>query len=321
MPPRLSPDLHDHPVHQADPTGAPYILGRWHKDQVSAKGYSFEAKIALKTMFNAPHEGQKFIVYCRPRSGSTLLVQLLSQVPQIRCDGEVLHHSVLAPSRFLSRLASRTPDRTYGAKIVSYQLLEVQRTPDQQAFLDGLAEDGFLFVHLKRNTFDQALSLCIAQKIQKYHYKTDETGTVRSRELTVDPDLFLKQVAWNALMLDFENRQMANLPHITVDHDTELAQSELHQSCVDRVCSALNVATAPVEATLKQARKMTRVANMDALIDIAVANGFADEVDASLQVPQRPSSARISIATQLAHHRGARPAKPAPRLPVPEPLS
>ena len=43
-------DLSAHPVHAIPPVGDPYVLGRWHRDRVSARGYLLEARVALKAL-------------------------------------------------------------------------------------------------------------------------------------------------------------------------------------------------------------------------------------------------------------------------------
>jgi hypothetical protein len=154
--------LQSHPVHAIAPVGDPYVLGLWHKDRASWRGYAYEARVAAKALLRQG-DPAKFLMLGRPRSGTTLLYRLLRQVPGLHCDGEVLHHAVLAPRAFLNRLAAIKQARAWGGKLLSYQMFEVQRIRDHAGFLEGLVEDGFLLIHIRRDTYAQCLSLSTAQ--------------------------------------------------------------------------------------------------------------------------------------------------------------
>lgn len=256
--------LRAHPVHALPPVGDPYVLGRWHKDRASWKGYAFEARVHAKGLLGR-HDLRKFLMVGRPRSGTTLLARLLNQVQGVHCDGEVLHHAVLAPRAFLNRLASIKPARAYGAKLISYQMFEVQKIAEPPRFFQDLIADGFTLVHLRRETFAQSLSLSVAQSLQHYHIKS--SGPVAERRVEIDPQAFLRQVEWNRLMLDYEDQLFAALPHIRVEYEADLRGADSHQATVDRICAALGLPASPVTADLQKTGDRTVVENKPALFD------------------------------------------------------
>lgn len=255
-------DLAAHPVHGMAPVGDPYVLGRWHHDRLTWKGYAFETRVFLKSLIRR-NDTQRFLMLGRPRSGTTLLQRLLNQVPAIHCDGEVLHHAVLDPRGFLNRLAGIKTSRAWGCKLLSYQMLEVQRIPDPRGFLEGLREDGFRLIHVRRNSYDQALSLSVAQAGGEYHLGKGSDAPVR--HLSLDPAGFVDQLRWNLAMLDYETRLLADLPHLVVDYDTDLKDRTRHQSTVDRICAWLGLASGPVAADLARTADRRRIDNLDAL--------------------------------------------------------
>lgn len=269
------PRLHDHPVHAIPPVGDPYRLGLWHKDRASLRGYAFEARVHLKALAGR-HDPAKFLMLGRPRSGTTLLYRLLRQVPGLHCDGEVLHHAVLAPRAFLNGLASIKRARAWGAKLITYQMFEVQRIPDHAAFLEGLVADGFHLIHIRRGTYAQCLSLSTAQTVQEYHVRSDRADAAETRQIRLDPALFLRQVTWNRAMLDYEEALLAPLPHLVVDYDADLARPESHQPTIDRICAALGLPSGPVRADLERVAGRTVITNLAEVHDALRAAGHGD---------------------------------------------
>jgi hypothetical protein len=274
-----SPDrlrLHDHAVHGIPPVGDPYRFGLWHKDRAALSGYAFEARVHLKALLGRNHP-DKFLMLGRPRSGTTLLYRLLRQVPGLHCDGEVLHHAVLAPRLFLNRLASIKQARAWGAKLITYQMFEVQRIPDHAAFLEGLVADGFHLIHIRRGTYAQCLSLSTAQAVQQYHIRADAGGAdTPARQITLDPTLFLRQITWNRAMLDYETALLAPLPHLVVDYEADLARPDCHQPTVDRICATLGLPPGPVRADLERVAGRTVITNLAEIHATLRAAGHGD---------------------------------------------
>jgi len=232
------------------PVGDPYVLGRWHKDRISCQGYVREARARLKAMLRPAPAETKFLVIGRARSGTTLLVRLLNQVPAIRCDGETLHYAVLNPRRFLNDLAAGAGAPAYGCKLLSYQLLEVHPRLTPARFLDELTEDGFKLLHISRSSFHQSISLSVAQTTRQYTRSGGQA--VAPTRVTLDVEAFIHQLRWNEALLAYERTLLANRPHIKVDYDSDLHSPDRQQATIDRLCEALGVAQAPVSAPTKR---------------------------------------------------------------------
>jgi LPS sulfotransferase NodH len=224
-----------------------------------------EARVWTKSLLR--HDAPKpFVIYGRPRSGTTLLVHLLDQIPGVRCDGELLHDLLLSPSGFLRRLPLRagTGVRAYGVKVLSYQLMEVQRVRRPLAFFDRLGRNGYDVIHLTRNSSDQTLSLMKAQESGLYF--TDKgTG---ARTLRLDPGRFLDLLRWNERMLDYERTVISHLEHYELCYDRDLKDPSRHQQTVDALCARLGVPSADVSVTMRRTggeRGFQKVENMDEL--------------------------------------------------------
>lgn len=269
----MTQDLSSHPVHDITPLGDPYVFGRWHKDRVSTKGYRMEARVAVKSALAGRTPDRCFLMLARPRSGTTLLYRLLDQVRGLRCDGEVLHHAVFSPRGVLASLARNSHAQVYGAKLLSYQMLEVQRLRPAP-FFTALHRDGMRLIHVQRNTFAQSISLSTAHHTRKYHSRTGEEG--QRTDITLDPDLFVRMVRWNLAMLDYEKQLLAPFPHLVVQYDRDLKESSCHQPTIDRICAWLGHPSSPVSADLSRMGARMVVTNRDALRKRLEQDGLAE---------------------------------------------
>lgn len=266
-------DLAAHALHTTPPVGKPYVLGRWHHNRASLSGYAFEARVWAKSILvhNSP---RKFLMVGRPRSGTTLLGNLLEQVEGLYCDGEMLHHAVLAPRAFLNRLAGIKRAQVYGSKLLTYQILEVQKIADVPGFFEGLLADGYTLIHVRRATFAQSLSLSVAQAGSGYHVR-DGVADER-RQVSIDPERFARQLRHNREALAWEDRLFSELPHLVVQYEDDLRRVERHQPTVDRLCAALGIASSPVRAQLSRVSERREVTNLDILRAVAVKEGCLD---------------------------------------------
>jgi len=259
------------PAVGSEPRGDIYGRIGVHPDRFKLRSLPMEARVLAKSLFG---QGQPkpFVIYGRPRSGTTVLVRLLDQVPQVQCDGELLHFFLLNPVGFLSRLPKRVqPDvAAYGVKLISFHLTEIQRIRRPLAFFDKLAARDYAVLHLTRNTWDQTLSLA---KAHKSSYYKNRPGGKPAQTLRLEPARFLELLRWNDAMLAYENRVMAHVPHLPVTFENDLSSAELHQPAIDRICTYLGTTSAPVKA------KSPRTGGKDGLL--AVEN--LDEVAAYVQ--------------------------------------
>ncbi len=259
-------ELAKDPVIASEPREDIYGRLKIHPDRLNLRNLPMEARVLAKS-WTRNDQPKPFLIYGRPRSGTTLLVRLLDQVPQIRCDGELLHYFLIDPIGFLRRLPRRAgPDlRAYGIKVISYHLMEVQRIHRPLAFFDKIAALDYAVLHLTRDTWEQTLSLAKAQATAVYFSSTDSSR----QAFSIDPDRFLGLLRWNEKMLAYEHKVMAHVPHIHVHYNTDLSTSDVHQPTINRICNHLGVTSGPVTAQFKRTGGkdgLHTVDNMSALI-------------------------------------------------------
>ena len=255
-----------HPVVGTEPRRAVFGRLKIHRDRLKLRRLRLEAKVLAQSWVR--HDKPKpFVIYGRPRSGTTLLVRLLGQVPGIRCDEELLHFFLLSPTAFVRRLPRRAGAefKAYGFKLISYHLMDIQRIRRPLAFFDQITDAGYSVIHLTRNTWDQTLSLAKAQNSGVYFDNSDSAVT----SLRLDPERFEDLLRWNEGMLDYETSVMAHVPHLEIVYDRDLENAANHQGTIDRICTHLGVSPAQVAAKMKRtggSKGSQTVENMDEIV-------------------------------------------------------
>lgn len=245
-----------------------------HPHRMRLNGVLMQSKVWLKarTRNDSP---VPFLIYGRPRSGTTLLVNVLNQIPNVRCDGELLHDLILRPTDFLRDLPKRAgaSSQAYGVKLLSYQLMEVQRVVKPIAFFDKLTGMDYKIIHLTRNTWGQTLSLVKAQHSGLYFGESQISETLR-----IDPEKFLQSLKWNMAMLEYEHEVMSHVEHMHIHYDTDLKKSEPRNETIGNICDMLGLeAEGPFEPTLERTGGKNgpqEVENMDEIMDLVRAEGL-----------------------------------------------
>lgn len=232
------------------PVDTTYVAGRWHHDRVTLSGFWTEARVYAKSLMVPPTQNKRFLIITRARSGSTLLTRLLDAHSQIRCDAEIMSRNVALPGLFFARSASKSQAPVYGAKLLSYQMVQVQRMRRPDKFVARMAQAGVQIIHLKRDTFDQTLSLAIAQQRDQYH--SDAGAKPIDGKIHFDPADFLRRLQWSETLLQYETMVLENINPLVIQYETDLKEADSQQHTVDRLCAALDLPTEQVSVSLKK---------------------------------------------------------------------
>jgi len=237
-------------IHQMRPVDTRFIAGRWHPGRVALGGITVEARVFLKSLITPKTKNRRFLVIGRARSGTTLLTRLLNGHSQIQCDGEVLARRVLGPLAHLDRLASKSAAPVYGAKLLSYQMVQVMRLQDPRGFLRSLAAKGVTLIHLERDTFSQTLSLAVAQNRKQFH--SDRGAKALEGKLHLEPDQFVDRLVWSDALLRYELAALEGLEPLYVNYDQDLSDPETQIETLDRICGSLGVIPETAQIPLKK---------------------------------------------------------------------
>lgn len=195
----------------------------------------------------------RFVLFGRGRSGTTALVSLLDLLPTVHCEGEILHDYVPFPYVHVLGRSKRCTASTYGCKILSYQVRDVQQgLSSPKDFLRTLHDrDGFRILYLRRsNLLRHALSNIRARRESFHEKKTDAPRTQSTLE--VDPNLVTEWMRSSEDLHQYEQRLLAGVPHLSLTYEEHMRDPDAHQKTVNSICEYLNVESAPVEAPYRK---------------------------------------------------------------------
>ena len=215
-------------------------------------GFAREIFSAIKAM-KGPQVNSKdrFVIYGRGRSGSTLLTDLLNQSEDIYCDTEIFNRPVANPKRFLSHREVIFNKPVYGFKLLSYQLRDFIRPSDAQEFLKDLVEEqGYKVIYIGReNLLRQTLSKHYARFRNTWHEK-NSTGDRPKFE--VDTAQLLKELYEGKQLDDYERETLKGIPHISVKYERDLLNEASHMKVLARIGQFLNTNFNQAKARMKR---------------------------------------------------------------------
>lgn len=212
--------------------------------------YLTEARVYGKALISPIVENQKkFIIIARARSGTTLLVDMLNSHPEMDCEYEILSSGKVFPIQTICAHARKSQGLAYGAKILSYQMVQVHRIKDPVNFMHKLAARGFRFIHLERNTIHQCFSLAVAQASKRYHRISSDT---LETTVKLNPQEMVRRVRWNLKLLDYERRSLSYVDHLSLKYEDDLNASECHQAAADKVFEYLGISSHPISVRLQK---------------------------------------------------------------------
>lgn len=220
-----------------------------HFGRTTWQGYRREVRVLVSSSLKPKNRNvRKFLIIARARSGTSLLTDLLNSHPDVDCAHEVLSKKVVSPVGYLERLAGKSKARAYGTKLLSYQMVLVQEFQDPVKFLRQLSDLGYRFIHVRRQTFAQTVSLTRAQSSRVFH--SDQGKAAVSAR--IDPEDFVRRLRWNDKLAEYEARCLQEFSRLTLDYETDLAQPDAHAASAARAFAHLGLPSGDVSTALRK---------------------------------------------------------------------
>jgi len=194
----------------------------------------------------------RFVVLTRPRTGSTLLLELLHAHPDIYSDGELLkRRSPSVPVQPLIKARAVRVRRVSGASAYGFKAMvgQVLQLPHWSTFVSTIHEHGFKIIYLdRRDLLLQALSLEFANQTDRWQMRDD--SYVDFEPFAVDVDAVVRTMERLDHHRTLAEEMMGGLPRHNVVYEDDLLPPEAHQRTADAACEFLGFDSASVVATL-----------------------------------------------------------------------
>jgi LPS sulfotransferase NodH len=219
---------------------------------------------------------QRFLIYSQPRTGSTWLVDLLDNHPEIECDGELFNPDCKYlrriwsrrllrsyPISYLQLRAAMCKAPAYGFKVLHYQ------TYQQQGLLTRFHRRGWRIIHLRRaDLWNQAVSDQLAIQTKRYHRTHNDP--VQTDQVRIEPAAILTKIDSLKRQSHDETRALEGIPHLRIEYERDLVDDSVRDLTLSRIHEMLGVSAMPGSSVLLPTydRPMYQVvANYEEIVD------------------------------------------------------
>lgn len=183
-------------------------------------------KNILFLFFSKSNTKAKFIIFGRGRSGSTLLVELLNNIENINCEGEILKYKVFYPIRYiLGRSFFFTKGGVYGCKILSYQIRDIQKIDNANNFIKKLHSEGFKIIYLKRRNIVKHAISNIRARTFAFHTTNLNTNPIENK-IRINCQDLKEWLTHSENLLSYELEALKGVPFIEIIYEDDLLNDE-----------------------------------------------------------------------------------------------
>ncbi|GJM15855.1 MAG: hypothetical protein DHS20C13_11820 [Thermodesulfobacteriota bacterium] len=213
--------------------------------------YASNARKSLSYIIRKPDLSEnRFVILGRGRTGSTALVNLLNNVDGVQCDDEILRYKLPFPKHHILSKCTESSEKTYGFKLITYQIQQVQNIRDHLNFIQDLYNSGFKVVYTKRDNMLKQIISHIRANIDGYHYKKNEN--YKAKKLLVNPEKVAELLEGSNKFDKYEMELLSGLSYLPLSYENHLENEEVHQSTVDLVCNFLGIKSSQVITEYKK---------------------------------------------------------------------
>ncbi len=170
----------------------------------------------------------RFVLFGAGRCGKSILMGLLRQYGQVKCDPNLLSSRCFFPLWHLHRQALRSQADLYGFQLCSQDLLTGQRLREPSQFLQLLHDQGYRILHLHRqDIMRHAVARLKAQQAASAHQLG--TPTLKRQPIQIAPDALIEQLAQLEQQRLEETAILATVPHLRITYEMDLLDPNQHE--------------------------------------------------------------------------------------------
>lgn len=222
---------------------------------------------------------KRVLIFGMGRTGSTLLEDLLQSTGYFEAHGELFRPSEPLQSKPLDYFLEKANNcsKHFISHVKVYQMTSVvQSNLSKREFLEGLLENGWQFIYLKRrNRLKHLFSSVRAQESSIYHTEK----ILPAFTTTVDCFQFKHGVKQLEKWEKEELELLENLPYLTIEYERHLENEISHPSTIQTILSYLDLPFRPCETKLKKVVRgelQSIISNYDEFAEEIRAAGYGE---------------------------------------------
>jgi hypothetical protein len=228
----------------------------------------------------------KFIILGQGRTGSTLLVELLNQHPDIHCEEEILNKNFFIlgkkipfPFLYIKGISRKKNRKVFGFKFKLEHIINDQNI-EPSMFINKLYSNGYKIIYLYRHdVVQQEISSLLAWHNKKYHIYEHEK--FEFKPITINKNYFIKRLKQRIAYRKVEYRLLENLKHKSIVYEYSLLNNFEHQKTIDSIFSYLQVNPVEVLAKMKKSNTFKNEEIITNYSEIqAIIKEFKENIDA-----------------------------------------
>lgn len=193
----------------------------------------------------------KFIILSSGRTGSTLLVNLMNNLDDVECQGELLKRRLWRPYRFIEMWEKQTLKKHFGFKLLSYHLRNVQTFNKEKEFLLHLSSQGYKVIYLERqNRLYQAFSLLYALSRDQWHQEKNKK--LAKHKIIVDFKILDQWMEDLEELERYEEELLKEIDYLHLVYEKDLERPHQHNRTLEKVATFLNIEHQEVSSSFKK---------------------------------------------------------------------
>jgi len=227
----------------------------------------------------------RFVIFAQGRSGSTLLVDLLSSHPEVFTYGEIFSKSVIKnvqnPVRFASGLMVLNKKPTCGFKVKIYQLTRDQNK-DASDVLKKFSKQGWKIIFLHRdNYFLHAVSDLRSEKLKVWHeLKAGEQS--KNKKIHISYEEMLEALEFREKNRVDEINCLNGIEHFSISYEDNLENTEKQKAFSKSMLDFLDLEDIVLDTKLQKVVKGSLdevIENYEELKDQLLKTRFARHIE------------------------------------------
>lgn len=215
----------------------------------------------IRYLFTQPKLPEnKFIIFTLPRTGSTLLADLLNSHPRIFVDDELFckfavlpFKKILFPYWYLNSQATKKSTKVYGFDFkVDQFILSLSRFHDSpENFIQKLHLSGWKIIYLHRNNILKRVISDLKAHIRKTWHLKPEKQT-KLTPVYLDCQQLRRKLKKDESIENIQKQLIHNIPHLEIIYEHHLLTSENHQNTLNMIFNYLELPEFLVQTTMKK---------------------------------------------------------------------